>query len=85
MKNKYTYVWVSLIILVFGIIFIPKIVDRIRAGTVVQNDRMNVKDNSQELSYVLLNGKREGFPILSSLIKIVFSLRIKIIREKYLW
>ncbi|HCO86323.1 MAG TPA: SCO family protein, partial [Arenibacter sp.] len=27
-KNNYTYVWVSLVILVFGIIFVPKIVDR---------------------------------------------------------
>ncbi len=62
MKNKYTYVWVSLVILVFGIIFIPKIVDRISEGTVVQNDRMNVKDNSQELSYVLLNGKKRRVP-----------------------
>ena len=52
MKNKYTYVWVSLVILVFGIIFIPKIVDRVKSGTVVKNDRMNLKDNSGKLSFV---------------------------------
>ncbi len=62
MKNKYTYVWVSLIILIFGIIFIPRIVNRIKEGTVVRNDRMNLKDNSQELAYVLLNGKKRKVP-----------------------
>jgi len=62
MKNKYSYVWVSLIVLIFGILFIPKIVDRIKQGTVVENDRMNVKDNSQELAYVLLNGKKRRVP-----------------------
>ncbi len=62
MKNKYTYVWVSLVILVFGIIFVPKIIDRVKSGTVVQNDRMNVKDNSAELSYVLLDGKKRRVP-----------------------
>lgn len=61
-KNKYTYVWVSLVVLVFGIIFIPKIIDRIKSGTVVQNDRMNIKDNSADLSYVLLNGKKRRVP-----------------------
>ena len=62
MKNKYSYVWVSLIILIFGIIFIPKIVDRIKTGTVVKNDRINVKDNSQGLAYVMLNGKKRRVP-----------------------
>lgn len=62
MKNKYTYVWVSLVILVFGIIFIPKIMDRISGGTVVQNDRMNVKDNSGDLAFVMLNGKKRRVP-----------------------
>lgn len=62
MKNKYTYVWVSLVILVFGIIFVPKIVDRVKSGTVVKNDRMNMKDNSGELSFVLLNGKKRRVP-----------------------
>ncbi len=62
MKNKYTYVWVSLVILVFGIIFIPRIVDRVNSGTVVKNDRMNVKDNSGDLSFVLLNGKKRRVP-----------------------
>ncbi|WP_394747315.1 SCO family protein [Spongiimicrobium salis] len=53
MKNKYTYVWVSFVILIFGIIFIPKIVNRIKEGSVVENDRMNRKDNSGELAYII--------------------------------
>ncbi len=62
MKNKYTYVWVSLVILVFGILFIPKIIERVKQGTVVENDRMNVKDNNGALSYILLNGKKRRVP-----------------------
>ena len=62
MKNKYTYVWVSLVILIFGIIFIPRIIDRIKSGTVVENDRMNKKDNSGDLAFVMLNGKKRRVP-----------------------
>jgi len=61
-KSKYTYVWVSLIILIFGIICIPRIVDRIKSGTVVENDRQNVKDNSGALSFVISNGKKRSVP-----------------------
>ena len=60
--KKYTYVWVSLIILIFGIIFVPKIFERIESGTVVKNDRMNLKDNSAELAYIILNGKKRRVP-----------------------
>ncbi|WP_411030093.1 SCO family protein [Spongiimicrobium sp. 3-5] len=52
-KNQYTYVWVSLVILIFGIIFIPKIVDRVKTGTVVEHDRMNVMDNSEGLAFII--------------------------------
>lgn len=62
MKNKYTYVWVSLVILVFGILFIPKIVDRLNTGKVVENDRMNLKDNTAELAYIMLDGKKRKVP-----------------------
>lgn len=65
MKNKYTYVWVSLIVLIFGIIFIPRIVDRIKSGTVVENDRMNVKDNSGALSFIEFNGEKRRVPAFS--------------------
>jgi protein SCO1/2 len=44
MKNK-SYIGISFIILIFGIIFIPKIVDRIKNGSVVQNDRMSLSND----------------------------------------
>ncbi len=62
MKNKYAYIWVSFIILIFGIIFIPKIIDRVNSGTIVENDRMNVKDNLGDLSFIVLNGKKSSVP-----------------------
>lgn len=62
MKSKYGYIWISLVILVFGILFVPKIVHRIKSGTVVENDRLNRKDNSGELSYIKLNGIRRKVP-----------------------
>ena len=43
MKNK-SYIGISFIILVFGIIFIPKIIDRIKDGSVVKNDRMSLSN-----------------------------------------
>ena len=62
MNKKYTYVWVSLIVLIFGIITIPRIVERLSNGTVVENDRMNNSDASQELGYILLDGKKRKVP-----------------------
>ncbi|WP_281542343.1 SCO family protein [Maribacter aestuarii] len=62
MNKKYTYIWVSLIILIFGIIVIPRIVDRMKSGTVVENDRMNVATTTKELSYITLNGKKRKVP-----------------------
>ena len=44
MKNK-SYIGISLIVLVFGIIFIPKIIERIKNGTVVQGDRIDGVSN----------------------------------------
>lgn len=61
-KSKYNYVWVSLVILIFGILFIPKIVNTVKSGTVVQNDRMNKKDNTGDLAFVMLNGKKRRVP-----------------------
>ena len=62
MKNKYTYVWISLVVLIFGIIFIPRIVDSLKSGSVVKNDRMNLKDNTGKLAFVLMNGKKRKVP-----------------------
>lgn len=63
MKNNYTYVWVSFVILIFGIIFIPKIIDRVEKGTVVQRDRMSIDNNNTgALSYIVLNGVKRKVP-----------------------
>jgi protein SCO1/2 len=66
MKNKYTYVWVSLIVLVFGIIFIPRIIDRFKKGTVVENTRMNVAEGTNSaLEYITLNERKRKVPPFS--------------------
>lgn len=44
MKNK-SYIGLSLVILVFGIIFVPKIVNRIKSNSVVQGDRIDAVSN----------------------------------------
>ena len=69
MKNK-SYIGISLIILVFGIIFIPKIIDRVKKGEVVQNDRMSADnpeikgttEDSGDLAYIEQYGKRKHIP-----------------------
>ncbi len=62
MNKKYTYVWVSLIVLIFGIIVVPRIVDRLKSGTVVENDRMNSPMQKKGLSYILQNKKKRKVP-----------------------
>ena len=66
-KNKYTYVWVSLVILVFGIIFIPEIVDRISSQQVIEENRMHNRSMEDDLVYITLNGERRRVPEFSFL------------------
>src|SRR5690606_27908239 len=40
MKNK-SYIGITLVLLVFGIIFIPKIVNRFKNNEIVEGDRLN--------------------------------------------
>lgn len=47
-KKNYTYIWVSFILLVFGIYVIPKIIERFKNNTIVQNDRLNVAPIDQQ-------------------------------------
>jgi protein SCO1/2 len=67
MKN-YSYVGISLVILVFGIIFIPKIVERISEDEVVSTNRLNIKkenaekEDAEPLAYIEINGKRKKAP-----------------------
>ncbi len=65
MNKKYTYIWISLIILIFGILFIPKIVDRINSDTVIQQDRLNNTTRDSSLAYIDLNGEHKRIPDFS--------------------
>ena len=47
MKNK-SYIGLSFVVLVFGIIFIPKIINRIKSDTVVQGDRLDAVSNHKK-------------------------------------
>jgi protein SCO1/2 len=62
MKKNYTYIWVSAVVLVFGIIFIPRIINRVKSGSIVESDRLNVANNSGDLAYIVLNGEKRKVP-----------------------
>ncbi|MDN3596286.1 SCO family protein [Zunongwangia endophytica] len=68
MKKKYSYIGVAIVILVFGIIFIPKIIDRVKDGEVVTADRLNkegtkkVSRNTPEVGFIELNGEKRKAP-----------------------
>ena len=54
MKSK-AYIGISFIILIFGIIFIPRIVNRIKEGSIVQNDRMSgLNDKKKDTTLVTI-------------------------------
>lgn len=61
-KRKYNYIWVSLVILVFGILFIPKIVDRLKKGEVAKNDRMANAMIQNKLHYIINNAEKRKVP-----------------------
>lgn len=59
MKNKYSYIGLAIIILIFGIIVIPKIVGTLSSGEVVKENRTeSLQDNT--LAYVLKDGEKRG-------------------------
>ena len=51
MKNK-SYIGISFIILLFGILVVPKIIDRVKNNDVVKSDRLNVLTNAKESNLV---------------------------------
>lgn len=54
MKNK-SYIGISFIILIFGIYAVPRLVERYKNGTVVQNDRMSaVNDKKIDTSLLVM-------------------------------
>ncbi|RYC50481.1 SCO family protein [Flagellimonas olearia] len=66
-KKKYTYVWVSAVILVFGIFAVYEITKRLKEGTVVEKDRMNMGFQQKQVGFILNNGKKRKVPAFSFL------------------
>ncbi|WP_298418972.1 SCO family protein [uncultured Kordia sp.] len=64
MKKNYSYIGIAFIILVFGIIFIPKIVDRVQGESIVEKDRMNIEgtERNTKLLYIKIDGKARSVP-----------------------
>ena len=56
--KKNAYIGISFIVLVFGIWFVPKIVNQIQNRSWVESDRMSKK----ELAYIKLNGEPKKVP-----------------------
>ena len=57
--KKYSYVGISFIVLIFGIWFFPKIMNRFENDNIKYDSRL---DNSKELSFIKLNGKKKKVP-----------------------
>lgn len=64
-KKKYTYVWVSAIILIFGTFAVYEIIKRVKGGTIVENDRMSVASAEQQVGFVVNEGKKRQVPKFS--------------------
>ncbi|MEM8846416.1 MAG: SCO family protein [Bacteroidota bacterium] len=64
-KKKYTYVWVSAIILIFGTFAVYEISKRLKEGTVVENDRMSIPNLSKEVAFVVNEGRKRKVPSFS--------------------
>lgn len=65
MKN-YSYIGISFIILIFGIIVVPEIIDRVSQQEVVDDNRSDTRADraaaSQPLAYIELSGSRKKVP-----------------------
>jgi len=57
--NKLASVGLTIIILLFGILFVPKIVERFQTNSVVQDNRAT---SASPLSYIQLNGQTKKVP-----------------------
>jgi len=57
--KKYSYIGISFIVLIFGILFFPKIMDRIDGNSVNHDTRLN---NSKELSFIKMNNEKKKVP-----------------------
>lgn len=69
-KTNYSYVGIAFVILVFGIIFIPRIIDRISNEDVIRNEsRSDFADDKKtklsDLAFLEINGEPKKVPAFS--------------------
>ncbi len=70
-KTNYSYVGIAFIILIFGIIFIPKIIDRISKDDVTRDESrseevsVNSSNETSDLAFIPRNGKNRKVPTFS--------------------
>lgn len=61
MKKPYSYIGILLVVLIFGILFIPKIVERIQGREVVDMDRHQVDHSNSKAKELIIIGKAPAF------------------------
>ena len=76
-KSNYSYVGITFIILVFGIIFVPKIIDRVSKDDITRDEsrskdvststikEKNIAKNKSDLVYLEINGEPKKVPAFS--------------------
>jgi protein SCO1 len=65
LKNK-SYIWISFVVLIFGIIVVPKIINRIENGEIVKGDRLDkVSNTSNEDSNLIPIGPEPKFELVN--------------------
>lgn len=68
-KTNYSYIGIAFVILVFGIIFIPRIIDRISTGDVSRevgrSDQKKEKSKISDLVFIEINGEPKKVPPFS--------------------
>ncbi|MBD0824844.1 SCO family protein [Aestuariibaculum marinum] len=69
-KNNYSYIGIAFIILLFGILFVPKIIDRIQNGDVVRDESRSDfanenRDHTSDLAFIEVDGVPKKVPAFS--------------------
>nr|WP_298794128.1 SCO family protein [uncultured Allomuricauda sp.] len=66
-KKKYNYVWISAVILVFGVFAVYEMTKKLKEGDIVENDRMSVQAAQKHLGFIVGNGQKRKVPAFSFL------------------
>ena len=69
-KTNYSYIGIAFILLLFGILFVPKIIDRIKNDDISRSDRMsagqdNNFSNDEKLAFIEINNEPKKVPTFS--------------------